>query len=345
MLVVFFTERAAASKRLRKTEQREVSQSASHIDTRQLKAFSKLRPWRVVAAIILDWAVIVAAILVCEVSGSWLVWLLVTPVIAGRMHALAVLIHEFGHYRFIKNKVLSDWIGDLLLAWPVGATIRGYRRSHLSHHRYLNTGKDPDWTIKLGTRMFTFPQEMQFAVLNLFGYFVGVSSLRDIYMAYVRLQHDDLSSRTYKLLRAGFYLLVAVVLTLAGAWTEYFFYWAIPYFTLFFLFLYIRSVADHFGDTIDYSSELTGTRTVIPYFWERWFFCPHHINYHIEHHHYPSVPFFNLPQLNAALMQNPAYAAEAHLTYGYVTGLLREVWLNTWRRDSRQSAAGGEVVQ
>ena len=198
-------------------------------------------------------------------------WLVAVPIIAGRMHGLAVLVHDFAHYRFIGNKTLSDWIGDVFLAWPVGATIDGYRRSHLAHHRYLNTDKDPDWAVKLGTRVYTFPQEMRFAILNFLGYLVALSSLRDIRMAYVRLHSQ---SWRYQFVRFGFYGLIGLILTLTQTWGEYLLYWAIPYFTFFFMFLYIRSVADHFGETLDYSGELTSTRTVVPFFWEYCFFLP-----------------------------------------------------------------------
>ena len=313
-------------------------QSAEHIEPRRIKALSQLQPWRTVMAIVLDWTVIAAAIAISELTQSWLVWLVAVPVIAGRMHALAVLMHDFAHYRFMKNKAVSDWIGDVFCAWPVGVTVEGYRVNHLAHHRYLNTDQDPDWVAKLGSRTFTFPQEMRFALLNVAGYFVGVSSMRDLHTAFVRLQADDHSSLNYKLLRYGSYALVFVILTLGGWWTEYFFYWAIPYLTGFFLLLYIRSVAEHFGETMDYSEEMTGTRTVIPYFWERWFFCPHNVSYHLEHHEYPSVPFYNLPALNRELMRSRGFSQKAHITRGFATGLLREVWLDSWRKP--QATAG-----
>ena len=118
---------------------------------------------------------------------------------------------------------------------------------------------------------------------------------------------------------------VAVILTLIGGWTEFLLYWVVPYFSFFFMFMYVRSVADHFGPTMDYDHDLTSTRTVMPFFWEKWFFSPHHINFHIEHHLYASVPFYRLPELSRILMSNPAYAARAHITYGFVTGLWREL--------------------
>ena len=317
-----------------------MSDETNFLDPKEVKRLSQLTPSRTLVALVADWVVVAAAVAVSEWSGSWLVWLIAVPVIAGRMHAFSGLIHDFSHYRFISNKAVSDWIGDLFLAWPLLATIEGYRRNHLAHHRYTNTGKDPDWVIKLGRREFTFPQEMRFAILNLAGYFVGVSSMRDMRLALKRLQADDPFSRSYKLLRLVYYMSIITAVTLLGVWREFLLYWAVPYFTVFFFLLYIRSAAEHFGETMDYTNEFTGTRTVKPYFWERWIFCPHNLNHHLEHHLYPSVPYYRLPELAAALERNANYAGTAHLTRGYVTGLVRELWLDGWQKRRDRKAAG-----
>ncbi|MEM8542012.1 MAG: fatty acid desaturase, partial [Pseudomonadota bacterium] len=93
----------------------------------------------------------------------------------------------------------------------------------------------------------------------------------------------------------------------------------------FFMFMYIRAVAEHFGSTMDYSNELTGTRTTIVGPIERFFFAPHNVSYHADHHMFPSVPFYRLPELHEKLMANPSYAKNAHVTYGFTTGLWREL--------------------
>lgn len=294
-----------------------------NLDQKTVKALSELKPWRTAAAIAFDWAVIAAAIAFSEwMDTAWtlvLAWL----VIAGRMHAMGVLIHDFAHYRFIPNKKVSEWVGDVLLAWPLLTFVDGYRKNHLAHHRYTNTEKDPDWKIKLGTRHFTFPQSWQYAIMNLLGYLVGISSYRDMKSIVVRLSDDEGRPLHYQLKRFGFYIVMAFVFFLTGAWHGFLLYWLLPFFTFMLLFLYIRSVAEHFG-SMDYESELGSSRTVYPYLWERAFFAPHNVNYHLDHHLYPSVPFYNLPKLHAALMADPEFAAGAHITRGYSTGLVRE---------------------
>jgi len=315
-----------------------MSQRTKLLSPADLRALSQRQPWRTAFWIAADWAVIFAAIILAEWSGNWLAWLVAVPVIAGRMHGLAGLMHDFAHQRFVADRAVNDAVGDLFLAWPVGATVEGYRRNHLAHHNHTNTEQDPDWVVKLGTRHYTFPMEMRHALMNFLGYFCGVSTVRDIRMAFGRVQGDDLHGRGYKLARAGFFVAIAVALTLTGTWPQYLLYWVVPYLTFFFLFLYIRSIAEHFGPTMEPASELQGTRTVAPLFWERWFFCPHNLNYHLDHHLYPGVPCFRLPQLHAALMAKPAYAKGAHLTRGYSTGLFREVWLDSWRGRAMQPA-------
>lgn len=294
-----------------------------NLDQKLVKRLSELTPWRTAAAMAFDWAVIIAAIAFSQWSHTW--WALIGAwiVIGGRMHAFGVLIHDFAHYRFIQNKKRSEWIGDILLAWPLLTFVDGYRKNHLAHHRYTNTEKDPDWRIKLGTRHFTFPQSWQYAIMNLLGYLIGVSSYRDMKSLVARLSDDDGRPKGYQLKRFGFYIFMAFVFTVTGTWYEFAVYWMVPFFTFFLLFLYIRSVAEHFG-SMDYESELGSSRTVLPYLWERAFFAPHNVNYHLDHHLYPSVPFYNLPKLHAALMADPEYAAGAHITRGYSTGLVRE---------------------
>ncbi|WP_298253803.1 fatty acid desaturase family protein [Bradyrhizobium sp.] len=292
------------------------------IDSDELKKLSVLRPWGTLAALALDWAVIAAAIVVsCHFGGIWL-YLAAVAVIAGRMHGLGVLMHEAAHFRFLKNREMADAVADLFMAWPIMATVDGYRQNHLAHHQHTNTDKDPDWVVKLGKAAYTFPLAVRVLTLNVLGYLAAINSLRDLAQILPRVSGVKQSAR-YKLTRLGYYLGAATLITMLGIWKSFLLYWIVPYMTLFFLFLYVRGVAEHFG-SMDYGEELGSTRTVVPYFWERCFFAPHNINLHIEHHLFPGVPFYNLPKLSAALMRDETYRTKAHVTRGYSTGVLRE---------------------
>ena len=87
---------------------------------------------------------------------------------------------------------------------------------------------------------------------------------------------------------------------------------------------YIRSVAEHFGE-LAYDSLLTSTRTVKANAIERFLIAPHNVGYHLEHHLYPAVPYYNLPKLHDLLMETEEYKGKAHITIGYLKGLLSEL--------------------
>ena len=295
----------------------------SYLDPKLVKQLSILTPWRTALAIAGDWVVVAAAIAVSQYFANPFVYILAVIVIGGRQQALGALMHEFAHYRFINNKAVSEWVGDLFVAWPIMAGVDAYRNNHLAHQRYTNTDQDPDWVVTFGTRKFTFPQEVQSIVITLVGYLAVIGSLFDMVEAIQRLAKLDRSTRTYKVIRLVYYIAIAAVLTLTGSWLGFLLYWVVPFMTVFFCVLYIRGVAEHFA-SMDYTDELGSTRTVIPFFWENWLISPHRVNYHLDHHLYPSVPFYNLPELHRELMKNPDYAARAHVTRGYSIGLVRE---------------------
>jgi len=50
---------------------------------------------------------------------------------------------------------------------------------------------------------------------------------------------------------------------------------------------------------------------------DRLFLAPKHIGLHLDHHLYPSVPFYRLPELHALLGENETYRASAHESAGY----------------------------
>lgn len=154
--------------------------SPLYLDAHILKKLQKLESWRTASAIAFDWLVIAVCIYICEYSGSWLVYAVGLVIIAGRMHALASLIHEFAHFRFVANKKVNDRVGDLVTAWPLLVTVASYRQNHLQHHQNTNTLKDPDFVVKYGQERFTFPQQIIDVSRHLATYVIGVNSVKDL---------------------------------------------------------------------------------------------------------------------------------------------------------------------
>ena len=56
---------------------------------------------------------------------------------------------------------------------------------------------------------------------------------------------------------------------------------------------------------------------------------------HIGHHLYPSVPFYNLRELQRLLMLNPDYAGRAHVTKGYIAFVIELLGADSKRIERR----------
>ena len=95
-------------------------------------------------------------------------------------------------------------------------------------------------------------------------------------------------------------MLVAI---LTGYGIEYFVLWILPLVTTLQALLRFRAICEH-GAVTDLSSPLTAARTNLVPGWLRWWMFPHHVNFHVEHHLYPSIPHYNLPACHAKMAEH-----------------------------------------
>lgn len=297
------------------------------VDTQSLKALYQTRPLRHAAGILFNWLIIAATITLSVQFPHPLLYVLAVLVIGARMHALAILMHDASHFRFLKNRKMNDLLTNLFSMYALFSSIEQYRDNHLRHHRNLNTEDDPDWLVKLGRKEFTFPKTKKEFLLTILAYLTLVSGVRDALWFLKRFGGSSKvadKSLRQKLPRLAFYLVLATALTGLGGWKIFLLYWIVPYFSTFFMFQYIRSVAEHFGE-MEYDHLLGSTRTIRVNALERFFLSPHNVGYHLEHHLYPGVPFYHLPQLHQLLMEQEIYQEKAHVTIGFWSGLMNEL--------------------
>jgi fatty acid desaturase len=64
--------------------------------------------------------------------------------IATRINALNVLMHEASHGFLAPTRRTNDRLCNAGAAWWMLHSVEEYRPAHRLHHRYLNTAKDPD---------------------------------------------------------------------------------------------------------------------------------------------------------------------------------------------------------
>ncbi|MGI9603768.1 MAG: fatty acid desaturase family protein [Acidimicrobiales bacterium] len=300
------------------------------LDAETVAELSRVRPGRALGRIAVEWLLIATAIVV-TIRVSWWLYPLAVVVIGSRIHSLLILMHEGAHRRLIGHQVANDTISELFLAFPVFVTLRGYRVTHFAHHRHINEPADPDLAFKANRAdEWMFPKTTGGLVRLLLPELLGVRAHR-LVMEMVDVADGDESTRPPRWFVAGrvvFYAVGAAVLTMLGWWVGFVLFWMVPVLTWLAFTLRLRSVQEHFG--LELAGPLTMSRSTTPTVFDRIFLAPANVSYHLDHHLYPSVPYYRVPELHRRLMGVPGFAEHAHLTEGFV-GVLREL---TGRGDS-----------
>jgi fatty acid desaturase len=105
-----------------------------------------LRPARATTLIrhaLADWAVIAVCWVVLAWAGAWWVFPLAWLVIAGRFHALGVILHDACHMRAAQRESALVRVLELLAGYPITTSLAAMRYHHLRHHRHSGGPQDP----------------------------------------------------------------------------------------------------------------------------------------------------------------------------------------------------------
>ena len=291
-----------------------------------IRELSVLRPSKAIAAIVVEWLGIAAAIAVCELLWHPVIYLFAIVWIGARQHALTVLGHDAAHFRLLPSRRWNDWVGNVVVMWPVFLAADGYRYYHGEHHRFTGMENDGNRTIwrthtKAGalTAEWTFPKTFVGLVLTILwraAFLTGLFWILRGFAAAVIMRR----SWVHMVGRLGYYAAIAATLTATGFWREFLLFWIVPYCTAHIGFQYIRLICEHSAVRSD-DPAYAVTRTTLARSWERWIIVPRNIHYHIEHHWYPSVPFYNLPALHERLMAQPRFRRHAVVTTSVIASL------------------------
>ena len=285
-----------------------MSELAPTVGREQLRDLSTVKTsiWCCVAS--LDWIVIAAAVVCCLYWPNWPVWLAAIFVIGNRQHALAALMHEGVHYRVSERHWLNDVLSDLFAGYPIFIATANYRVFHIAHHRWLDTPRDPEGDFfKAFPKDTNFPQTPLRFTLILLRDLVGVWPL-PLGMLMKLIWGLPGQKRYYFVPIALLHASVATTAYVLGGLHVYVLLWMVPLFTVFPATFRIRAVTEHHGIAeageqrySRTSPDVLRTTRSIQGHVGRVLFGPHGLNYHLEHHLYPSVPFYNLSRLSRLL--------------------------------------------
>jgi len=305
----------------------------------EVRELSQISGGRALAAIARQWAVIVSTTALFVIFSPHLSWRLWLPaylaaclVIATRQHAFLAIVHEGAHYRLLLNRRWSNFLSDFFCAFPVGMSTDVYRRLHLLHHQHTNTAEDPDWVGMQMQEDWHWPKD-HLATAKLFAFdLLGLAAHKILLLLFMWSpwqaalhKHISLSwAERFRLI--AFIMLVVTTLTITHFWGWFFLLWVVPICTFLGAMVRMRAVAEHL--VCPSENELNESRHVDASLLERLTIAPLNVNYHLAHHLFPSVPWYNLPRLHARLQQLEVFHRQAKISTSYLSlkhGVLGEI--------------------
>ena len=299
--------------------------NATTLSTQEVRELSGLSAWQTVRALAFDWTLIVAAFALAIVFPHPLVWVFSLLLVARQQLALAIMMHDAAHKRLFASVKSNDNVGQFLCAAPLLFSMYSYRTLHLRHHKEPLTPEDPDLSLIGG-----YPINKKSFIRKLLRDATGVSYFKFI-RYFIHMAGKQKSKATgsdpgakrsadrpptakivFSIVLMNGLMLTALTL-LDHPWL-YLTLWLLPAVTALQVLLRIRGIAEHAGYEAT-KNQMLCSRTVTPS-WQTVVFAPHSVNYHIEHHIYPSIPHYNLTRAHK-MMRERAILPEENIYSGY----------------------------
>ena len=279
--------------------------------------------------VLFDWLVVALMVGVCIRYPNPFLYVLCVFVIGARMMGMWVLLHEGSHCSLTKHRKLNDTVSKLFLAWPIFLSFKYFKDTHLAHHKYLKSEKDPEVMLTKFDE-FRFPLKKDRLFIVLLKDFLGINFLiYSIRGLWEFVQPNESGKGFFSKLvdflksvspvRFVYYAAIIAATIYFGVFHYFLLFWIVPYLTWYQVVFRIRLISDHFfaDEPADYP-----TRTVMVSLFERIFVVPHnYVNFHTEHHLYSGIPGYKLSKTHNELFKNDYYKNNSILVQGYWTVL------------------------
>lgn len=242
----------------------------------------------------------------------WPVRLIGYAIIGASIHAMGIVMHEGIHGTFFRHRFLDRFFG-FLLGLPTLFSVTAYKVAHLNHHRHNRTEKDQDeFTNHTKSPLFHTILFYIWSVLGtlIYMFVIPVTALK------IGKPRERVAIVLEYIILALIYSIILMFAFRAGHLDLVLHLWIVPIgFTM--LIGNIRGWAEHAMTRIGHP--LTQTRTVTSNRLVSFMMC--NLNYHLEHHLCPGIPWYNLPKLHTLLQDD--YREAGSFIY---TSYLRFIW-------------------
>jgi len=268
------------------------------------------------------WLVIFSLLFIYTLFPSFILYLVVITLIAGRQLGLAILMHEGAHGLIANNVKFNNYISQFFCAFPMAVDTYDYRHYHLKHHRHTQTEDDPDLVLSK-----PFPITKSSFIRKMLRDLTGITGIKQRYQSIqktfdndsLKLDGKEISGFKSKATLRGIFLsqiLIFISMSIVGNWWYYFAFWIVPALTIFQFFYRIRNIAEHAVVPND-CDDFNNARTTNASFIERCFVAPYYVNYHLEHHLFMFIPCYKLKHAHNLLVAKK-YTNRMEIKKGYI---------------------------
>ena len=281
-----------------------------------MRSLHRKQAWRHVAVAVRQFAILALATWGLIRFDNPLIWIPLAVVQGFTIFNFTVLLHEVVHHTIFerRHKGLERFLG-FLYAVPSGISASQFTRWHLDHHAELGSDEDDPKRHHLSPKV----NKRWFKLLYC------TPALFPIYFRAARREASTYPADLQASIRRERWISLAAHLTALGSiWYVFGFYAAlrtsiIPVFFIFPIAFTLNRLGQHY-DIDPNDPAKWGTLMKGSWFWD---FAFLNSNYHLEHHYFPGVPFYRLPELQRALVpfyekKQMRWRTYGQLVYGWL---------------------------
>ena len=237
------------------------------------------------------------------------IWIPLAIVQGFTVFNFSVLLHEVVHHAvFTERRPSLERLLGLVYATLSGLSASQFTRWHLDHHAELGSEEDDPKRHHLSPKVNARWYKLLYATPALFPiYFRAARREAATYEPELRRR-----IRQERLLSLGFHLAVIAAIWMAFGLGAAVRAHILPVFFVFPVAFTLNRLGQHYDINPDDPAQW-GTLMRGHWFWDFLFL---NSNYHLEHHYFPGVPFYRLPQVQTALLPFYAQKGMRWMSYG-----------------------------
>src|SRR5260221_2998110 len=308
---------------------------AAEVPTEALRELHQKRPLLHAVVAVANFAALALAGIAIVHFQHWYFWLPCAVIAGFAVFDFTVLLHEVVHRAvLIKASERGYRFLGLLYAVPSGISASQFTRWHLDHHAGLGSPEEDPKRHYLSPKINARWLKFLYFTPALFPIYFRAAK-RETVGYEPELQRRIAVERLGTIL---FQLGVLAAIALIGGWWIAFQLYMVPVFFVFPVAFALNRVGQHYDidptDPAKWATLVKGS-----WFWDAAYLFS---NYHLEHHYFPRVPFYNLPKLQKLLL--PFYAQRGMAAHGYGELFWGYVILNRKPHTNWEETAGRPVV-